>query len=531
MRKALLKKQLYELNRNFFIDRRTGKARKRSSVVLSIVLYALLVLVVLGGMFTLMALGICEAMFAANMGWMYFLLFGGIALMLGVFGSVFNTYASLYDAKDNDFLLSMPIPVREIMIARLAGVYLMGLMFSGIVMLPGVVVFYVLIPQTALSVIGALLLLFLISVFVLVLSCALGWVVAKISAKLKNKSFITVAVSVIFFAAYFYVCNQAQDLIESLIANVAEIGAKIEGAAVPLYMLGRVGEGDPLSMLVWTLVIGGLFVLTCLLISRSFLKLVTTKAGSAPVKVRGGEIRPRTPSAALRMREFKRFTSSPAYMLNCGMATLFLPVAAIALLIKGGDLLSVFDAIGLGGGELTILLSAAICLLASMNDTTAASVSLEGKNLWVVQSLPVDAWKALCAKLSVQLLLTGIPALFCAVCGLILLRPGIPEGILLLILVSAAVFLLAGAGLFLDLRRPNLTWTSEIGPIKQSANILIMLLLGWGYAALIGAGGFFLSSVTGAVPALALLAVLTLALCLLLYGWLKKKGARIFATL
>ena len=38
-----------------------------------------------------------------------------------------------------------------------------------------------------------LLLVLLISIFVLTLSCALGWVVAKISLKLKNKSFITVA--------------------------------------------------------------------------------------------------------------------------------------------------------------------------------------------------------------------------------------------------------------------------------------------------------------------------------------------------
>ena len=34
--------------------------------------------------------------------------------------------------------------------------------------------------------------LLLISLFVLALSCLLGWVVAKVSLKLKNKSFVTV---------------------------------------------------------------------------------------------------------------------------------------------------------------------------------------------------------------------------------------------------------------------------------------------------------------------------------------------------
>lgn len=47
-----------------------------------------------------------------------------------------------------------------------------------------------------------------------------------------------------------------------------------------------------------------------------------------------------------------------------------------------------------------------------MNDMAAPSISLEGKNLWLLQSLPVKPWQALRAKLSVQLLLTSIPALF-----------------------------------------------------------------------------------------------------------------------
>ena len=38
---------------------------------------------------------------------------------MGAFGSVFNTYSSLYLAKDNDLLLSLPIPLRVIISSRL----------------------------------------------------------------------------------------------------------------------------------------------------------------------------------------------------------------------------------------------------------------------------------------------------------------------------------------------------------------------------------------------------------------------------
>ena len=62
-----------------------------------------------------------------------------------------------------------------------------------------------------------------------------------------------------------------------------------------------------------------------------------------------------------------------------------------------------------------LLLIAAVCLLASMNDMAAPSVSLEGKSLWLAQSLPVKPWQVLRAKLAVHLTLTGVPAAVCYV--------------------------------------------------------------------------------------------------------------------
>ena len=77
------------------------------------------------------------------MEWLYFTIMAMVAIVLGAFGSVFNTYSSLYLAKDNDLLLSMPIPVRTILLSRLLSVYLMGLLYSGVVLLPAMIVYWV----------------------------------------------------------------------------------------------------------------------------------------------------------------------------------------------------------------------------------------------------------------------------------------------------------------------------------------------------------------------------------------------------
>ena len=77
---------------------------------------------VLGGMFALLSCALCGA-FVGSRAWAGCIsaLMGLLAILLGAFGSVFNTYSGLYLSKDNDLLLSMPIPVRSIMAVPAAG--------------------------------------------------------------------------------------------------------------------------------------------------------------------------------------------------------------------------------------------------------------------------------------------------------------------------------------------------------------------------------------------------------------------------
>ena len=259
MVKILLKKQLTEIFRAYFYDAKKNKARSKAAVTGYIVLFVFLMVGILGGMFTFLSVSLCGALTAVGFDWLYFAIMSLLAILLGAFGSVFNTYSGLYLAKDNDLLLSMPIPVGTIMISRLLGVYLMGLMYSGVVLIPAAAVYLIIASHSLPAVIGWVLLVLLISVFVLTVSSALGWVVAKISLKLKNKSFITVIVSLLFFGAYYFVCFKAQDIISDLIVNAAKYGDKIKGSAYPIYLFGRVGTGDFMAILI-VMIIKTIFV-------------------------------------------------------------------------------------------------------------------------------------------------------------------------------------------------------------------------------------------------------------------------------
>ncbi len=532
MLKVLLKKQLAEVFRGYFFNRKTNKARSKANTVFMFILFAFIMIVLLGGVFTFVALGMCGGLTSAGVGWLYFDLMSGIAILLGAFGSVFNTYSGLYLPKDNDLLLSMPIPVRTIIISRLLNVYLLGAMYSGVVMLPTLFVYWFVAGATVLNVICGIILFLIVTAIVLILSCLLGWVVAKISLKLKNKSFITVIISVAFFALYYFLCFKSQEWIRVLVANATLYGQNIKSSASVLYMFGRIGEGDPIATAIFTAATAALLALTIFILSRGFLKIATSTASVGKTEYREKKAKEKSAFGALLTKEFARFTSSPNYMLNCGFGVLLLPAAGVFLLIKGAEILATVNTALRGRTDyVALLLCAMLMLVSTMNEMAAPSVSLEGKSIWIPQSLPVEAKTVLRAKTAVQVILTGIPMAFALVCSMIVLQATVAEKIMvcaaaLLFTVFTALF-----NSFVGTKNPILNWTSEIIPIKQSSTMLVALFGGWGFVALFAAPYFFIGNAIGLVPYLTIWSAIYLIAALLLYRWLNTKGARMFAEL
>ncbi len=531
MTKLLLKKQLTEIFRSYFYDAKKNKARSKASVVGFIVLFVLLMVGLLGGMFTWLSLSLCPVLAAMQVGWLYFVLMGSLGIFLGAFGSVFNTYAGLYLAKDNDLLLSLPIPVRALIASRLLGVYLMGLMYSVVVTLPAVIVYWIKVSHGAAAILGGLLMVFAVSLIVLILSCVLGWAVAKISLKLKHKSFVTVLASLVFIAAYYFFYFKASQMIQTLMLNAIEYGDAIRDKAYPLYLFGRAWEGDPAALLVTLAVTAALLVLTCWILARSFLRIATASGSVSKVKYREKAAKLRSVPRAMFGKELSRFTASPNYMLNCGLGLLFLPIVGILLLVKAAWVRDIVALLEWDADFLTLMLSGALCSMASMVDITAPSVSLEGKSLWLAQSLPILPWEALRAKLRLQVILAGVPLAFASLCAILALRPGLFGALLLLLLPQVFSVLMAAFGLFLNLKRPNFHWTSEIAPIKQSLSVTAALFGGLVLAVGLMVAGWLLRNVLSPmITAWACTVILAAAAAFLLH-WLKTAGARTFAAL
>ena len=534
MLKTLIKKQFMELFRQYFVNQKTGQPRTRGKIIGLFIGFAALI-IFSSAMFVLLSMALAPGLIEVGMDWLYFTLMGIISILLGTFGSVFNTYAGLYRAKDNDLLISMPIPPSRILLARVSGVLGLSLLYSGMVWIPACICYWIAGSPSIGAIILEILLLFVISLFVSVLTCILGWLVALIAGKLKNRSFLIVLLSLIFIGLYYFFCFRMTEIMQKLLMNAEAVGGKVKIWLNIFYQMGHAAVGELVPMLIFTGITLALCAVCYYVLSRSFIYIATNKTSEKKAVYVEKTAKKNSISTALLKRELKHFTSNPTYMLNCGLGIIFMIALPVLLIVNRGDVQEVqemfFENVPFIKDYLPIALAAALSMLLSMDLISTPSISLEGKSLWILQSLPVETFRVLEAKVVMHFWINEIPAVLSTfITGIVLELDG--AGMIQAVLIVSLVNLfIAELGLILGLKRPNFTWTSEMQPIKQSTNILIMMIAGWALTAAI-AGLYFLVKNFMSVHVYAVIWIVLLAIVnFLMQQWLKTGGARTLEAL
>lgn len=465
----------------------------------------------------------------AGLGWLYFALAAFMAFALMFVGSVFAAKAQLYEARDNDLLLSMPIKPGLILLSRMLMLWLMAFVLALVTAIPALLAWKSVLPMS-----GAGLAAFL-TIFLLLLpllaqaaSALLAWLLSLVSSRLGGKSYVTLLFSLLFWGAYMYAAFRMNSLLAALAADPNSVSGL--GAVAPLYWAGLAcAGGDAAALLKITAMALSVFALVYLALAKSFVKTATARRGQAKKRYVARSERAKSPAAALFRRELSRFLSSAGYMLNCGFGLFIAVAGGIFLLIKGGELLSspAYPLVAPVAPALSVML---LCFMASSAPVSAPSVSLEGKSLWLCRSLPVPSAELLKAKLRLHDLVCLPPMVFCSLCLLALLRPE-PLMSLGLLLVPAVFSHLVGLlGLAENLRHPNFDWLNETQAVKNGMAVLFTMLISWALLLLPVGAALLLPALSMGALALGYGLLLSL-LCLLLHRWLMTRGSRMFESL
>ena len=452
-----------------------GKRRRAVSGVGAVLLIAFLGLY-LSGMYSFM---LVDVLAPVGMESLVLVFMGLTALVGGLLFTVFAVRGVLFGGKDNDLMLSLPVPASMLVASRMAAIYVENLVFSFFVLLPaGAACFFLgsrdygfgLWPRLILA---ALALPLLDTVLSVVLGAAVAFLSAKVS---RGRALGQNLVMAVFFVAVFWFSFQLNGMIGELADQAAGIRAGMAWAAPLLWMAdGVLGDWGLLLAFLACCVVP--FVLAALVLGRGYRRAVTAfqaRAARSDYKLSAQSAAGQR--KALLRKEAGRFFGTPIYFWNSGMGLILLLVMAVAAAVKRDDLLALLDEMG-GGLPVLPLAAGAMGFCLSMTVICAPSVSLEGRCLWILREAPVGEGVLLWVKTGFQLLLTVPCTIVAVACLAWALALPVWQGAVLLVGLLAFDVGHACFGMLMGLTFPKLDAANDTLVVKQSMAVMLSMLL------------------------------------------------------
>ena len=474
MLKTLISIRLVSLWKAMFQTSNSKNSKGKQIALVLLMVYAFgAVGVSLGTLFS----QLCKPLFDAGMSWLYFASIAILSFLLCFIGSIFTADSQLFEAKDNELLLSMPIPSRYILLSRVSVLVCTSVLFELLLVVPAAIVWIMQPPVTAIGAIFYILSFVIMPFLVLPLSCLCGWLIALITSKLRNRAAFTTALYIILTGGYFFLYNKLNSYIAMLISDGAPFAAAIKKAFPPFYWLGNaITEHNPLYLLLLFLCAAIPSAIIFVIISRSYFSIMMRPRRAARIKYKAKELKTSSAFDALRKKELSLFLARPMYMMNSGLGIIFLVIVAIMAAVKRADIeIALAQASPMLMGCYAQAVCLVLCLCNAMTNISAPSISLEGKNLWIIKSIPVPATVIFRSKMASHLsaclpfiLLSGI------ICCITIGGNALTMAMYFILPTLSAAFC-AVLGVFINLKFPKFDWISEVVAIKQGASTILTM--------------------------------------------------------
>ncbi len=493
-------KTLIKIRLQGILLRQTKHSKKSTGtsvgkIVLMVLLFGY-VAVVFSMMFGMLFSALVEPLQLMQIEWLYFAIMGIMIIMLCFIGSVFIVQHEIYEAKDNNILLSMPIKNRDILLSRVFVVLILNYVYEILVAGPAGFVYITQVGMEPMQLIAFVFVILTLPLFVLAVSCLFSWLLTHIMRHIRMKNLVTLVMFIAFFAVYMYAVSSVEQYIGLLIQNGKSIAQAIEGSVYPLYHMAiAIYDANVLSLLIYLACALIPFGIVMVILSKSFITLATAKPKTRKIEYVEKPMKANSMMVALLQREIKHFTSSAMVMLNAAMGIIMCLIATGALLIYKNDIIML---LGMMPSAINEMLMPVLCIagigVGSLNIISASSISLEGDRLWIIKSLPVPVKDILNSKMLMHFLLCVPFGLIFSIVEIIIFQVNILDAIIVIvapILFTLAIDLL---GLVLNLWKPKFDWVNETACVKQSMPVMLTMFISMGLVFVLGGGYFLMDS-------------------------------------
>ena len=527
-----LLKAVMSQDMNLFRYKLKKKSSKISSIMFPIFL-AILVMVGIGTYAVMFAYELAPLNLTHVVLTMYIIFTVVITLIEGIY----KTQGILFDAKDSDLLFSLPIKKSTIFFARIFKLLVFQYLYNLLFMLPAFAVYaYFEKPGISFYLISIIMTL-LIPIIPTIISALLGSIIKTISVKFKAQKLIQVLSTTIVFIGIFFLSFKLKDIITRVVQNAMSINNTLTNIYYPAKLYIQLIQDfkiqDFLMLLAINIIPAILFIYIA---SINYFKVISKSketSGSKKRKNNIQNIKTKSKIQALISKEIKRYFSSTVYIFNTAFGIILMLVITITLCVNlDGAINAVLEGENIGltmeqiESYIPKIYFQIVIYTACMTSITSSSISLEGKSLYILKTIPIEIRKIFKAKIITSNIIT-MPIMFVSeIIFFIIFRPKIKDIIFILLATIIMPTLTAIIGLLVNLKHPKLNASSDTEVVKQSASSGISVLIGMvlGMVSIVTAVIFYNSIDLCYIIELTILTVITIVL----WTILKKYGQKRF---
>ena len=388
--------------------------------------------------------------------------------ILTIIEGIYKAGNLIFNCKDDNLLLSLPIKRSTVVFIRIFKFYLFELMYNSVFLVPSMIVYAIFVHPGVSYYVVSLIAILVFPIVPILISCLLGTVITYLASKFKGKNIAQTIITMIVLLGIMYFYYNSDNLLGNLAQNAASVNSFITKVYFPAGMyIELVTNFNYLTLLEFIAIHIVLFALIVLIIGRVYFRI---NSGFKSVKTRKSngtyKIKTSTPIGALIKKELKRFVNSTVFITNAGFGLVLFLIGCVLL-----DLIANY---------LPIIFFGFLCFTCFMTSITSSMISLEGRTFNILKSLPIKPYKVVQAKVLTAL----IVMLPCLLVGDLMIfikfHFDIINIILLLIASVALAFVAETMGIIINLKYPKMDAINDTEVVKQSLSSSISVFGGMG---------------------------------------------------
>ncbi len=466
-------------------------------------------------------------------------LFALLISIITFFEGIYKSSSILFNCKDDNLLFSLPIKKTTILFIRILKLYIFEFLFNSLFILPAIIIYAIRINPTWTYYLSSIIALLLLPIIPIIASCIIGFIITFISNKFKGKNIIQTVITIILLIGILYISYNSEGFMNNIIKNATSINEIITKLYYPVgAYIELITDFNYKTLIFYTIINISLLIITIYILGKIYYKVNSNNKRVLVNHHKNYKIKSNSPSISFIKKEIQNFVTTPVYIINAGFGLVLYIFACIMITMRYGKII---DNIAKADPTMDIsiitsfipsLILVLIAFTSFMTSITSSMISLEGKNINILKSLPIKISKILLYKV-LSAIIIMIP---CIIVGNIILFIKFKVSIINIILLIIASILLPAIseliGIIVNLKYPKLDATNATEVVKQSMSSMISVMIGMGLSVITVVGIIKLIQIKiNNTLIILLFNIIYLIIGLLLWNYLQKYSEKSFMNI